>query len=89
MPSSPDYDRDYKQEAKTAKSRGENGKGGTNNKRKRARYAALKLGLVKKGQDWAHKKALSEGGSNKLSNGMAQAPSKNRSFKRKSDGSMA
>lgn len=90
MPSSPSYVRDYKQEAKTAKARGENGgPDASNNKRKRARYAALKMGMVKKGQDWAHKKALSKGGSNKLSNGMAQAPSKNRSFKRKSSGAMA
>lgn len=90
MPSSPGYKRDYKQEYKTATARGENGgPDASNNKRKRARHAALKLGMVKKGQDLAHKKALSKGGSNKLSNTRAESPSKNRSFKRNKDGSMA
>lgn len=90
MPSSPNYVRDYKQEAKTAKARGEQGGGseGDNAKRKRARRLALKLGMVKKGQDVDHKRALSKGGSNDKSNLRALSPSKNRSFKRNSDGSM-
>jgi len=90
MPSSPGYDRNYAQEAKTAKARGEQGTGsnGDNAKRKRARRAALKKGLVKKGQDWDHKKALSMGGSNALSNGRAATPHDNRSFPRNKDGSM-
>ncbi len=89
MPSSPNYVRDYKQEARTAKARGEIGGSNTPNaKRKRARRAALKMGMVKKGQDLDHKKPLSKGGSNTPSNWRATSPSKNRSFPRKSDGSM-
>lgn len=90
MPSSPNYKRDLKQEYKTAKARGEVGVGSDspNAKRKRARRAALKMGLVKKGQDLDHKKPLSKGGSNSPSNWRATSPSANRSFPRKSDGSM-
>ncbi len=89
MPSSPGYVRDYSQERKTAIARGETlGSDSDNAKRKRARRAALKKGLVKKGQDWDHKHALSKGGSNDLSNGRAVSPHTNRSFPRKSDGSM-
>lgn len=90
MPSSKNYVRDLKQEYRTAKRRGEvaGGPNTPNAKRKRARRAALKLGLVKKGQDWDHKKALSKGGSNDLSNGRARSPSANRGFPRNSDGSM-
>jgi hypothetical protein len=90
MPSSPGYKRNYKQEVKTAEARGEldAGSNGDNAKRKRARRAALKKGLVKKGQDWDHKKALSMGGSNSLKNGRATTPSENRSFPRNKDGSM-
>lgn len=85
MPSSPGYTRDYTQEAKTAKARGEDQ---GNKLRHRARYKALKLGMVKPGQDVDHKKPLSKGGSNKVSNLRAATPSTNRSFPRKSDGSM-
>jgi hypothetical protein len=46
-----------------------------------------KRGIDRSGKDVAHVKALSKGGSNK--DGVRlQAPSKNRSFKRNSDGSM-
>ena len=85
MPSSPGYTRDYKQEAKTAKARGEDQ---GNKLRHRARYKALKLGMVKPGQDVDHKRPLSKGGSNSTSNLRAASPSNNRSFPRKSDGSM-
>lgn len=90
MPSSPGYKRNYGREYETAKARGElaNGHNGDNAKRKRARRAALKKGLVKKGQDWDHKEALSMGGSNSLKNGRAATVHDNRSFPRKSDGSM-
>jgi 5-methylcytosine-specific restriction endonuclease McrA len=90
MPSSPNYVRDYDQEYKTSKARGEVGTGGSspNAKRKSARRAALKLGMVKPGQDVDHKKPLSKGGSNSVKNLKATSPSKNRSFPRKSDGSM-
>jgi hypothetical protein len=46
-----------------------------------------KKGVSREGKDVAHVKALSKGGSNK--DGVKlEAPSKNRSFKRNSDGSM-
>ena len=53
----------------------------------RARRSLDKKGVNRKGKDVAHVKALSKGGTNK--DGIRlEAPSKNRSFKRKSDGSM-
>lgn len=90
MPSSKNYVRDYKQEYKTQKERGEAGVGpdSGNAKRKRLRRKALKLGMVKTGQDLDHKKPLSKGGSNTLKNARATTPSKNRSFPRNSNGSM-
>jgi len=90
MPSSPGYVRDYKQEAKTAKERGEQGTGSDSGsaKRHRLRRKALKLGMVKPGQDLDHKKPLSKGGANTLANARATTPSENRSFKRNKDGSM-
>lgn len=90
MPSSPGYVRDLTQEYKTAKARGEIGTGhdSKNAERHRARRKALKLGLVKPGQDLDHKKPLSKGGSNAVSNFRAESPHANRSFPRRSDGSM-
>lgn len=89
MPSSPGYRRDYKQEYATQKARGEVGGSDSDNaKRKRIRRAMEKAGKVKKGQDVNHKKPLSKGGSNKMSNAEAVSPSKNRSFRRNKDGSM-
>jgi hypothetical protein len=55
--------------------------------RQRARRELDAKGVNRKGKDVAHVKALSKGGSNK--NGVRlEPPSKNRSFKRNSDGSM-
>lgn len=90
MPSSPGYVRDYKQEAKTAKGRGEQGTGSDSGsaQRHKLRRKALKLGMVKAGQDLDHKKPLSKGGSNTIKNARAVSPSENRSFKRNKDGSM-
>lgn len=90
MPSSENYVRDYKQEYKTAKARGEIGTGSnsSNAKRHRLRRLALKKGMVKKGQDLDHKVPLSKGGSNTLKNARATSPSENRSYPRNSDGSM-
>ena len=90
MPSSPGYVRDYAQESKTAKARGEKGTGtsGEDAERHRARRKALKLGMVKKGQDLDHKQPLSQKGSNDVSNYRALSPHANRSFPRNSDGSM-
>lgn len=56
--------------------------------RQRARRALDKKGVDRAGKDVAHNKALSKGGSNKQGVRL-QAPSKNRSFARNSDGSMA
>lgn len=90
MPSTSDYVRDYKQEAKTAKARGEQGVGPESGsaKRHRLRRKALKLGMVKPGQDLDHKRPLSKGGANTIKNARATSPSENRSFKRNKDGSV-
>ena len=90
MPSSPGYSRDYRQEYKTAKARGEVGTGSNsgNAERHKARRAALKLGMVRKGQDLDHKQPLSQEGSNDKSNWRARSPHANRSFARNADGSM-
>lgn len=89
MPSSPNYVRDIQEEEKTAKARGETGgHDSPNAERKRARRKALKLGLVKKGEDWDHVKPLSKGGSNSIANGRARSPHMNRGFPRNHDGSM-
>jgi hypothetical protein len=90
MPSSKDYVRNYAEEAKTAKARGEQGTGSDSGsaQRHRLRRKALKLGLVRKGQDEDHKKPLSKGGPNTITNGRAETPHANRSFPRRADGSM-
>jgi 5-methylcytosine-specific restriction endonuclease McrA len=90
MPSSKNYTRDYAQEAKTAKARGEQGTGHDSGsaKRHRLRRAALKAGMVKPGQDVDHIKPVSKGGSNSLKNARATTPSANRGFPRNKDGSM-
>ena len=76
--------RDWKQEYKTQKERGEHE---ARMERQRARRKLDKEGVNRKGKDVAHVVALSKGGSNK--DGLKlQAPSKNRSFKRNKDGSM-
>jgi hypothetical protein len=90
MPSSKGYKRDYDREYELQKKRGESGTGSDsgNAKRKRLRRQALKLGMVKKGQDLDHKMPLSKGGSNSLKNARATTASENRSFPRNKDGSM-
>lgn len=76
--------RDYKQEYQTQKARGEHE---DRMERQRARRKLDAKGVSRKGKDVAHVKALSKGGSN--SDGVRlESPAKNRSFKRKSDGSM-
>jgi len=76
--------RPYKKEYKQQKERGEHP---NRMERQRARRKLDKKGVNRKGKDVAHKKALSKGGSNK--DGIRlESPSKNRSFARKSDGSM-
>ena len=76
--------RNYKQEYKTQVSRDEHP---DRMERQRARRNLDANGVNRAGKDVAHVKALSKGGTNK--NGITlQTPAKNRSFKRKSDGSM-
>jgi hypothetical protein len=76
--------RDWKQEFATQKERGEHP---DRMERQRARRELDAKGVSRTGKDVAHVKALSKGGSN--ADGVKlQSPSKNRSFPRKSDGSM-
>ena len=76
--------RDYAAEYTTQQKRGELP---DRMERQRARRALDAKGVSRKGKDVAHVKALSKGGSN--ADGVRlESPSKNRSFKRKSDGSM-
>ena len=76
--------RDFKQEYKTQVKRGELP---DRMERQRARRKLDAEGVNRKGKDVAHVKALSKGGSNATGIKL-EAPSKNRSFKRNSDGSM-
>lgn len=76
--------RDYKQEYKTQKERDEHP---SRMERQRARRALDAKGVDRQGKDVAHTVALSKGGSNKDGYKL-QAPSKNRSFPRRKDGSM-
>jgi hypothetical protein len=76
--------RPYKKEYQQQLARGEHE---NRMERQRARRKLDAKGVSRKGKDVAHVKALSKGGSN--ADGIKlQSPSKNRSFKRKSDGSM-
>jgi len=76
--------RPYKKEYEQQLARGEHE---NRMERQRARRKLDAKGVSRKGKDVAHVKALSKGGSNK--DGIRlESPSKNRSFKRKSDGSM-
>ncbi len=76
--------RDYKQEYKTQKERGEHE---NRMERQRARRKLDAKGVTRQGKDVAHVKALSKGGSN--ADGIRlESPAKNRSFKRTSSGAM-
>jgi len=76
--------RPYKKEYEQQQARGEND---NRMERQRARRKLDAEGVSRKGKDVAHVKALSKGGSNK--DGVRlEAPSKNRSFPRKSSGAM-
>ena len=79
--------RDYKRERELQLKRGED-KGHA--ERLRLRRLAEKKGLVKKhdGKDIDHKKPLSKGGSNTLSNARVVSKSANRSFPRTKTGAM-
>ena len=92
MPSSKGYKRNYAQEYKTAKKRGEVGTGsdGDNARRKRDRRALeKKLGRkLRSDEEVDHIKPLSKGGSSDSSNLRVKKKSANRSYKRNSDGSI-
>lgn len=86
MPSSPNYKRDYKQEAANeSKERREQ-----RTERHRARRVVERvLGPAAiKGKDVDHKTPLSHGGTGALANLRVTDPSVNRSFPRNPDGSM-
>lgn len=76
--------RNYKKDYVTQVARGEHD---DRMERQRARREMDAKGVDRAGKDVAHVKALSKGGSNQTGVKL-QAPSKNRSFPRKSDGSM-
>lgn len=86
MPYKNKADRDAKHEWELEKKRP--GAHEARMERQRARRALDKKGIDRTGKDVAHVKALSKGGSN-ADGYKLQAPSKNRSFRRKSDKSMA
>lgn len=76
--------RPYKKEYEQQLARGEHE---DRMERQRARRKLDAKGIARKGKDVAHVKALSKGGSN--ADGLKlEAPSKNRSFKRKPSGAM-
>ena len=76
--------RPYKHEYEMQLKRGEHER---RMERQRARNEYDKKGISRKGKDVAHVKALSKGGSNSDGTRL-EAPSKNRSFRRKSNGKM-
>lgn len=87
MASSPKYNRDYKEEAKTSAARGENK---DDAERHKLRRAAVKKGVAKTsdGKDLDHIDPLSKGGANTLTNARMVTPAANRSFARNADGSL-
>ena len=87
MPSSKNYVRNYKQEAATETKE----RKAARVKRVQARRKMIEAGKAKvgDGKDVGHKRALSRGGGNGMSNLIMQAASSNRSFQRRSNGSMA
>lgn len=80
--------RDYKREDKLYNSRPE--QRAARSKRTILRNQANEAGITSKGdgKDLDHRKPLSKGGANTLSNARAVSPSTNRSFSRNSDGSL-
>jgi hypothetical protein len=76
--------RPYKKEYEQQRERGEHP---DRMERQRARRSYDKKGVSRKGKDIAHVKALSKGGSN-ADGTRLESPSKNRSFRRKSNGAM-
>lgn len=77
--------RPYKKEYQQQKARGEHP---LRMERQRARRAMDAKGIDRSGKDIDHKKPLSKGGTNSLSNLILKSPSANRSYKRNSDHSV-
>ena len=78
--------RDYSRENELYNSRPEQVKART--ERNQARAAAKKAGMDVAGKDVDHKRPLSKGGTNSLSNLHAVSATANRSFSRNSNGSL-
>lgn len=77
--------RPYKKEYQQQKERGEHP---LRMERQRARRAMDAKGIDRSGKDIDHKKPLSKGGTNSLSNLILKSPSANRSYRRNSDHSV-
>jgi hypothetical protein len=91
MASPKGYKRNYTEEEKTAKARGETGVGTHSGDavRHRARRELKNLGMVKPDQDVDHKDPLSKGGSETaVSNLRAESVHKNRSYPRTKRGAI-
>jgi hypothetical protein len=86
MPSSKNYVRDYKQEARAESPERREQRAARVKARRMA--AAYHGAAAIKGKDIDHKKPLSQGGSNKMSNLRISDPSKNRSYARTSSGAI-
>lgn len=86
MPSSPNYVRDYKQEAATES---ESRKKHRAERVKARRMAEAFFGKAAiRGKDIDHKQELDQGGSNRISNLRPVSPSQNRSYPRTKTGQM-
>ena len=81
--------RDYKREYEKYQGRPEQIKNRSTRNKARALLAKAKGEAAVEGRDVDHKKPISKGGGNSLSNLFAKDKSKNRSFKRKANGKMA
>ena len=77
--------RPYKKEYQQQLARGEHP---LRMERQKARRAMDAKGINRAGKDIDHKKPLSKGGSNSMSNLILRSPSSNRSFSRNSDHSV-
>jgi len=86
MPSSPNYVRNYQQEA-ASESNIRKIRRAERNKARRMAEAFYGKATIQ-GKDIDHKQELGKGGSNKLSNLHPVSPSKNRSYPRTSTGQM-
>lgn len=78
-------ERPYKKEYQQQVARGEHP---ARMERQKARRAMDAKGIDRTGKDIDHKKPISKGGTNSLSNLILKQPSQNRSFSRNSDGSV-